>query len=87
MKRIKTHRCKVAESTRPPRALPTNSTRWRCIRQRMLAAFPECVRCGDLATQVDHIDNDSANNCALNLQSLCARCHGVKTRADYATDA
>lgn len=75
------------------RALPTNSRYWRRIRQMQLAHEPLCRHCqreGLIvpANEVDHIDGDSANNDADNLQSLCKRHHSRKTmqeggRASY----
>ncbi len=59
---------------------------WQRIRRSWLAENPLCVTCNDngrivSATVVDHIvpmarggPNDSSN-----YQSLCARCHNVKT--------
>ena len=40
-----------------------------------------CVLCGDLGEEIDHIAG-SANDLA-NLQLLCRRCHGEKTRANF----
>lgn len=66
------------------RALPTNSTAWRRIREAHLSREPLCRACAShdrvrAATDVDHIDGDSANNAADNLQSLCHGCHSAKT--------
>lgn len=66
------------------RALPTNSTAWRRIREVQLSREPlcrECAKAGRVraATDVDHIDGDSGNNADDNLQSLCHSCHSAKT--------
>ncbi|WP_313465651.1 HNH endonuclease signature motif containing protein [Stenotrophomonas sp.] len=66
------------------RALPTNSARWRRIREAVLAREPLCRACAMLgkvcaATEVDHIDGDSGNNADTNLQPLCRPCHSGKT--------
>ena len=44
-----------------------------------------CERCGFVAEDsvqldVDHIDNNPSNNDTLNLQTLCANCHRLKTK-------
>lgn len=54
---------------------------WRVRRRDYLADNPLCIRCGDEATEVDHIvplskggaDDES------NYQALCKSCHSVKT--------
>lgn len=73
------------------RSLPTNSARWRRIRAQQLATEPLCRCCAHhgcrscapdgirAASHVDHIDGDDSNSAPANLQSLCARCHSVKT--------
>ena len=61
---------------------------WRRNRTRFLAAFPDCVDCGDQATVPDH---DPVTRAELvrrgdpdpdgwhHLQPRCAPCHGRKT--------
>lgn len=66
------------------RALPTNSARWRKIREAQLAREPLCRCCAaaDIvcaATDVDHINGDDADHRDSNLQSLCRSCHSAKT--------
>jgi 5-methylcytosine-specific restriction protein A len=66
------------------RLYPTNSATWRKIRAAQLAREPLCREChkqGKLtsANTVDHVDGDSFNNQSVNLQSLCASCHGRLT--------
>ncbi len=63
------------------------SIRWRGLRRQVLREQPWCATlgCNNLATDVDHIQPlaqagepyDRAN-----LQALCARCHGLKTRQE-----
>lgn len=66
------------------RALPTNSAIWRAIRAGVLSREPLCRVCREqgritAATEVDHIDGDSANGLTINLQPLCTPCHSRKT--------
>ena len=73
-----------AKARQSKRALPTNSTAWRRIREGVLRANPLCVECEKQrrvtpATVVDHIDGDAMNNDPSNLQGLCAPCHSAKT--------
>jgi 5-methylcytosine-specific restriction endonuclease McrA len=58
-----------------------NSGRWKYTRRRVLHDQPLCP-CGEIATDVDHIqaiedggDPWSRNN----LQGLCKACHSIKT--------
>ncbi len=52
----------------------------------VLAREPLCRTCGAPADQVDHIepfgDNPGLRLDEADLQSLCGRCHGIKTRAE-----
>jgi 5-methylcytosine-specific restriction protein A len=61
------------------RFLHTNSKEWRVIRRQVLAWEALCRHCGAVATEVDHIDNDTSNNFLDNLQALCKPCHSSKT--------
>jgi len=75
---------RLINARRRSRALPTNSVVWRRLRATILAEEPLCRTCLvqrriTVATDVDHIDGDSANNSANNLQSLCHACHSRKT--------
>ena len=61
---------------------------WPRIRKRILTNEPNCRLCGNPATDVDHIvpyayfATRQAANALANLQPLCTRCHGQKTRAE-----
>lgn len=58
---------------------------WRDrIRPAKLRRNPLCEDCleqqlTEAATEVDHVDGDSANNLPENLRSLCKTCHSKKT--------
>ena len=64
--------------------------RWERVRMMHLRAEPLCRRCASLgyttpATLVDHITPIADGGAVLdedNLQSLCVRCHGIKTSED-----
>lgn len=68
------------------RLLPLNSDAWRKLRRRVLAEQPLCQYCppGTVtpATEVDHKNNDPADNSRENLVSTCKPCHSIKTMAD-----
>lgn len=69
------------------RTLALDGAAWRKLRAVVLSEQPLCRRCERLnrltpATDVDHIDNDAANNERRNLQGLCHECHSRKTAAD-----
>lgn len=69
---------------RKRRALATNSTRWRELREGVLRRNPLCVHCAQrgltrAAVDVDHIDGNPMNNLSTNLQGLCRECHSRKT--------
>ena len=66
------------------RGLHTGSKQWRAIRAQVLAWEPLCRYCGDDATQVDHLDNDSHNQDIDNLAATCAPCHASKTAQEQA---
>ena len=88
-KAVKDGRC--AQHQRPAWIRPSAHTRqldpaaWRKARQAALDRDRHrCVRCGRLATEVDHVweiaDGGSLYDLA-NLQSLCHDCHAAKTLA------
>lgn len=68
------------------RTLPLNSAAWRKLRAQVLAEVPLCQYCppGVItpATEVDHKNNDPADNSRENLVSTCKPCHSIKTMAD-----
>lgn len=69
------------------RTLALNGAKWRRLRAIVLRDNPLCRLCAfedrlTLATDVDHIDGNPANNSLRNLQSLCHECHSRKTQAD-----
>ncbi len=69
------------------RTLPLTSAAWRKLRRSVLSAEPLCRMCTAQgktvpATDVDHRDNDPANNDLVNLQPLCHECHSRKTNRD-----
>jgi len=68
------------------RTLPLNSDAWRKLRKQVLSEVPLCQYCppGALtpATEVDHKNNDPADNSRDNLVSTCKPCHSIKTMAD-----
>ena len=81
---IKTARWTKAKNGR---LLPLNSAAWHKLRCSVLANEPLCRMCfaqGTVktATDVDHKDNNPANNELVNLQSLCHECHALKTNRD-----
>jgi 5-methylcytosine-specific restriction protein A len=57
--------------------------RWRRARARFLRAHPLCVRCGAVATVVDHKVPHRGNPTLFwdeaNWQSMCKPCHDAKT--------
>jgi len=67
-----------------------NSARWKAVREKQMKIQPLCEVClnNDLteaATQVDHIKAITFGGSELdleNLQSLCYRCHGKKSKRE-----
>ncbi|WP_428222000.1 HNH endonuclease signature motif containing protein [Gaoshiqia sediminis] len=62
------------------------------MRKLVLANSPLCKLCGKPATVVDHINPITLNNLSqffeyTNLQSLCNRCHRIKTLNDRGIDS
>jgi hypothetical protein len=68
------------------RLLPLNSAAWNKLRRQVLNEVPLCQYCppGAItpATEVDHKNNNPADNSRDNLVSTCKPCHSVKTMAD-----
>lgn len=62
-----------------------NSNRWKYARRNQLHLEPLCAVCGCIATDVDHktpIEWGGAVWAPENLASLCAVCHGRKTKRE-----
>ena len=81
---IKTERWTKAKNGR---LLPLNHAAWRKLRASVLAGEPLCRMCTAQgltvpATDVDHRDNNPANNEPSNLAPLCHMHHGMKTAKD-----
>jgi 5-methylcytosine-specific restriction enzyme A len=64
---------------------------WELLRAKHLRDYPDCMNCGDVATEVDHripfrrADGSIDDGLRLeptNLQSLCTPCHRRKTAAE-----
>jgi 5-methylcytosine-specific restriction endonuclease McrA len=57
---------------------------WTKIRRAYLAAHPECAKCGATAKQLDHVVplSQGGTHAWTNLQSLCLRCHAVKSKRE-----
>lgn len=68
------------------RLLPLNSRAWIKLRKSVLAEEPLCQYCPPgvvtPATEVDHANNNPADNTRSNLVSACKSCHSRKTAAD-----
>lgn len=62
------------------------NSRWRRYRKYFLMQHPVCVRCGRLATVVDHIIPHKGNQDLFwqqsNHQALCKLCHDKKTATE-----
>ena len=61
-----------------------NSKRWRILRRHILFNQPLC-KCGELATDVDHIqplDQGGAPFALANVQPMCKSCHSAKTKTE-----
>ena len=65
--------------------------KWRALRAKFLRSKPICKLCGALGRVVDHIkplstpEGYARRLDITNLQSLCVRCHGLKTTRENIT--
>lgn len=62
-----------------------NKSRWKRFSAIYRKEYPFCVKCGKLADDVDHIQPlvDGGDPYDYdNLQSLCKKCHGKKTKKE-----
>lgn len=69
------------------RTLALDGAAWRKLRASVLSGEPLCRHCTArgltvIATDLDHRDNNPANNDLLNLMPLCHECHSRKTAKD-----
>ena len=69
------------------RLIPLNSAAWHKLRRSVLEGEPLCRHCAAQglivpSTDVDHANNNPADNSPENLQSLCHSCHSIKTQDD-----
>ncbi len=85
--------CRKLVRRRQEKGRPSASARgygvdWRRARAAYLADNPDCIRCGDVATEVDHKIPLSAGgpDDEGNYQSLCNTCHSVKTGRERSRD-
>ena len=74
----------------PGRAM-YNTTRWRKLREALLARYPACAVCRiGSATEIDHIVRHKGNRelfwSLRNLQPICRRCHIAKTVEERRAD-
>ena len=59
--------------------------RWQKVRSRKIKRDPMCEHCGKVAVDVDHITpikQGGAQYDPANLQTLCRRCHNIKTAGE-----
>lgn len=78
-------RPKSDQARRPHRFIHLYGTQaWRLLRTRVLGSEPLCRGCGNLATDVDHVQPHRGDERLFydlaNLQPLCKACHQRKTR-------
>ncbi len=89
-KRIPQHRpahrgFKVAQPPRESAHARGYDRTWQALRLMILRRSPLCVKCGQGASQVDHIVPIRRGGARLdpdNLQPLCHSCHSSKTATE-----
>jgi 5-methylcytosine-specific restriction enzyme A len=72
------------EAKRPSASRRGYDARWGRARRAHLDAHPRCVRCGAVATDVDHITPlaNGGTHSEANLRSYCHACHSWRTGRD-----
>lgn len=59
-----------------------HSTRWRKLRGMFIKEYPLCIECNGIGKVVDHIKSIKMGGEELdwdNLQTMCHRCHNIKS--------
>lgn len=81
MHQAEQQRTRQTATPRPGSTARGYTYQWQQTRARFLAAHPHCERCGQPATDVDHILAMAKGGPTewSNLQALCHSCHAVKT--------
>ena len=78
----------TGSSRTTPDRLGISGSAWQKLRLAILRRDDErCQSCGNLGTEVDHIvpvGEGGAKTDPANLQTLCATCHAVKSKAEAA---
>ena len=62
------------------------SAKWKALQLSQLRNYPQCVKCGEKATEVHHVIPHRGNEDLFydpsNLVSLCHTCHSEETRKE-----
>ena len=75
---------KPTKVSRPSSAARGYGYQWKKLRRQVLADFPFCFHCGQLAKHVDHVKplRQGGSHDPSNLQPLCVSCHNKKIYRD-----